>query len=92
MITHYMGNAAVLRKAATDAGLNVWGGVNAPYLWVRTPGGATSWEMFDRMLTEANVVITPGSGFGSAGEGYLRISAFNSRAAVEEVAVRLARL
>ena len=92
LITHYMGNAAVLRKAATDAGLNVWGGVNAPYLWVRTPGGATSWEMFDRMLTEANVVITPGSGFGSAGEGYFRISAFNSRAAVEEVAVRLARL
>ena len=92
LITHYMGNAAVLRKAATDAGLSVWGGVNAPYLWVRTPGGATSWEMFDRMLTEANVVITPGSGFGSAGEGYFRISAFNSRAAVEEVAVRLARL
>jgi LL-diaminopimelate aminotransferase len=92
LISHYMGNAAVLRKAATAAGLGVWGGVNAPYLWVRTPNGITSWEMFDKMLSEANVVITPGSGFGSAGEGYFRISAFNSRANVEEVAARLGRL
>lgn len=91
LISHYMGNAAVLRKAATAAGLAVWGGVNAPYLWVRTPKGISSWQMFDRMLSEANVVITPGSGFGSAGEGYFRISAFNSRAAVEEVAARLAK-
>lgn len=91
LISHYMGNAAVLRKAAIDAGLAVWGGVNAPYLWVRTPKGITSWQMFDRMLSEANVVITPGSGFGSAGEGYFRISAFNSRTAVEEVAARLAK-
>jgi LL-diaminopimelate aminotransferase len=91
LVSHYMGNAAVLRKAATGAGLAVWGGVNAPYLWVRTPGGLSSWQMFDRMLTEANVVITPGSGFGSAGEGYFRISAFNSRSAVEEVAQRLTK-
>jgi LL-diaminopimelate aminotransferase len=84
-----MGNAEILRRAAKDAGLAVWGGVNAPYLWVRTPAGTTSWQMFDRMLSEANVVITPGSGFGSAGEGYFRISAFNSRANVEEVARRM---
>ena len=89
LITHYMGNAAVLRQGILDAGLKVWGGVNAPYLWVRTPVGTSSWEMFDRMLQEANVVITPGSGFGSAGEGYFRISAFNSRANVEEVARRM---
>jgi LL-diaminopimelate aminotransferase len=92
LISHYMGNAKVLREAALSAGLSVWGGVNAPYLWVRTPSGATSWEMFDRMLNEANVVITPGSGFGSAGEGYFRISAFNSRANVEEVARRIIAL
>jgi LL-diaminopimelate aminotransferase len=89
LIRHYMGNAEILRRAAKDAGLAVWGGVNAPYLWVRTPAGTTSWQMFDRMLSEANVVITPGSGFGSAGEGYFRISAFNSRANVEEVARRM---
>ncbi|MEI6871021.1 MAG: LL-diaminopimelate aminotransferase [Verrucomicrobiota bacterium] len=89
LIGHYMGNAAVLRQAALDAGLSVWGGVNAPYLWVKTPEGTSSWQIFDRFLHEANVVITPGSGFGSAGEGYFRVSAFNSRKAVEEVAVRL---
>jgi LL-diaminopimelate aminotransferase len=89
LIRHYMGNAQILRQAAKDAGLAVWGGVNAPYLWVRTPSGTTSWQMFDRMLADANVVITPGSGFGSAGEGYFRISAFNSRANVEEVARRM---
>jgi LL-diaminopimelate aminotransferase len=92
LITHYMGNAKVLRQAALDVGLSVWGGVNAPYLWVRTPSGTSSWEMFDRVLNEANVVITPGSGFGSAGEGYFRISAFNSRQAVEEVAARLRKM
>jgi LL-diaminopimelate aminotransferase len=92
LITHYMGNAKVLRQAVLDVGLSVWGGVNAPYLWVRTPSGTSSWEMFDRVLNEANVVITPGSGFGSAGEGYFRISAFNSRQAVEEVAARLRKM
>jgi LL-diaminopimelate aminotransferase len=89
LIEHYMGNAKILREAVAAAGLQVWGGVNAPYIWVRTPGQMTSWEMFDRMLGEANVVITPGSGFGSAGEGYFRISAFNSRGNAEEVARRI---
>jgi LL-diaminopimelate aminotransferase len=92
LIKHYLGNAAILREAASAAGLKVFGGVNAPYIWVKTPGGVTSWEMFDRMLRELNVVITPGSGFGAQGEGYIRISAFNSRANAEEVAVRLERL
>jgi LL-diaminopimelate aminotransferase len=92
LIEHYMGNARVLREAVTKAGLGVWGGENAPYIWVRAPEGQTSWEVFDRMLNEANVVITPGSGFGSAGEGYFRISAFNSRENVEEVARRFAAM
>lgn len=92
LIKHYLGNAAILRNAATDAGLQVFGGVNAPYIWVKTRDGVTSWEMFDRMLRELNVVITPGSGFGAQGEGYVRISAFNSRSNAEEVATRLERL
>jgi LL-diaminopimelate aminotransferase len=89
LLDHYMGNARILREAVAKIGLGVWGGENAPYIWVKTPHGMSSWEMFDRMLNEANVVITPGSGFGSAGEGYFRISAFNSRANVEEVAKRI---
>ncbi len=89
LIAHYMGNAALLRDAAREAGLPVFGGVNAPYIWVGTPQGTSSWEMFDRMLQEANVVITPGSGFGSHGEGYFRISAFNSRENAQEVARRI---
>jgi LL-diaminopimelate aminotransferase len=89
LIQHYMGNAQVLRKGAKAAGLNVHGGVNAPYIWVQTPAGISSWEAFDHILNEANVVITPGSGFGRNGEGFFRISAFNSRANAEEVARRL---
>jgi len=89
LIEHYMANAAILRDAAASVGMRVYGGVNAPYIWCSTPAGLTSWQMFDRMLDEANVVITPGSGFGSAGEGYFRISAFNSRANAEEVARRI---
>jgi len=92
LIEHYMGNAAVLRAGAKKAGLKVFGGVNAPYIWVRTPKGVTSWQAFDKILGEANVVMTPGSGFGSKGEGYFRISAFNSRANAEEVARRLQAL
>jgi LL-diaminopimelate aminotransferase len=92
LIEHYMGNARILRDAAMRAGLQVFGGANAPYIWVKTPDGLTSWQMFDRMLQDLNVVITPGSGFGSEGEGYARISAFNSRANAEEVARRLQTL
>jgi LL-diaminopimelate aminotransferase len=92
LIAHYMGNAALLVKACQKAGLNVFGGVNAPYVWVACPKGMTSWQMFDLMLNQANVVITPGSGFGSAGEGFFRISAFNSRKNVEEVCSRIQSL
>ncbi len=90
LIEHYMGNARILRAAASAAGMRVYGGENAPYIWVGTPAGLTSWQMFDRMLERLNVVVTPGSGFGAEGEGYFRISAFNSRANAEEVARRLA--
>jgi len=92
LIDHYMGNARILREAAGRAGLQVYGGVNAPYIWVRTFPGLTSWQMFDRMLQELNVVITPGSGFGSCGEGFVRISAFNSRENANEAARRLQTL
>ncbi|MCB1230871.1 MAG: LL-diaminopimelate aminotransferase [Verrucomicrobiae bacterium] len=90
LVEHYMGNAKLLRETCEKIGLAVYGGVNAPYVWVACPEGVTSWGMFDKMLEQANVVITPGAGFGAAGEGYFRISAFNSRANVEEVCRRIA--
>src|SRR5216110_3339477 len=89
LIDHYMGNARILSDAARAAGFAVHGGTNAPYIWVETRPGQTSWQTFDWMLRELNVVITPGSGFGSRGEGFFRVSAFNSRANAEEVARRL---
>ena len=92
LIEHYLGNARILREAASQAGLKVFGGTNAPYLWVETPPGLTSWQLFDRMLQELYVVVTPGSGFGSCGEGYFRLSAINSRENAEEVGRRLQSL
>jgi LL-diaminopimelate aminotransferase len=92
LIEHYMGNAKILRDACAKIDMKAFGGINAPYIWVKTPAGLTSWQMFDRMLRELNVVITPGSGFGAQGEGYFRISAFNSRENAEEVAHRLQSL
>ncbi len=92
LIKHYLGNAALLRESCKKVGLKVWGGENAPYVWVECPEGLGSWEMFDKMLQEALVVITPGAGFGSHGEGFFRISAFNSRENVIEVCARLEQL
>jgi LL-diaminopimelate aminotransferase len=92
LIEHYMGNARILRNAARDAGFTVHGGTHAPYIWVETREGKSSWETFDWMLHEINVVITPGSGFGSKGERFFRISAFNSRENAEEVGRRLRSL
>lgn len=89
LVKHYMTNAKLLREACQTLGLKVWGGENAPYVWVGCPEGVGSWGMFDKMLEEAQVVITPGAGFGAAGEGFFRISAFNSRENVEEVCRRL---
>jgi len=92
LVKHYMGNAKILREAACNSGLEVFGGINAPYIWIKTPNGTPSWDIFDKFLKEASVVITPGAGFGAAGEGYFRISAFNSRSNAEEVAMRIGKL
>lgn len=92
LVDFYMANARILREAISAAGLRVHGGVDAPYIWVRGPEGVSSWAMFDFLLKEANIVSTPGSGFGAAGEGYFRISAFNSRERAQEAATRLAAL
>jgi LL-diaminopimelate aminotransferase len=90
-IAFYMENARILREGLGAAGFTVFGGVHAPYLWLRTPEGATSWQFFDRLLAEAQVVGTPGAGFGPGGEGYFRLSAFNSRANIEEANGRIRR-
>ncbi len=84
LIAYYMENARLIREALISLGLTVYGGVNAPYLWLKVPGGLTSWEFFDKLLNEAHVVGTPGSGFGPAGEGYFRLSAFGHREEIEE--------
>ncbi|MFM5896309.1 MAG: LL-diaminopimelate aminotransferase [Dolichospermum sp.] len=89
LVNFYLDNAKIIRQELTNAGLNVYGGVNAPYVWVKTPHGLSSWEFFDKLLETVNVVGTPGSGFGAAGEGYFRISAFNSRENVEEAMKRI---
>jgi LL-diaminopimelate aminotransferase len=81
-----------MRQQLGACGYTVYGGVNAPYLWLRTPEGQGSWEFFDTLLHQAHVVGTPGAGFGSAGEGYLRLSAFNHREAIEEAMARIAQL
>lgn len=78
-ISWYMGNAGIISEGLRSAGYEVSGGVNAPYIWLKTPGGMTSWEFFDYLLEEANVVGTPGSGFGPGGEGYFRLTAFGNR-------------
>lgn len=89
LVNFYMENAKIIREQLTAAGLLVYGGENAPYVWVKTPNGLSSWDFFDKLLNTTNVVGTPGSGFGAAGEGYFRISAFNSRENVEEAMKRI---
>ncbi len=89
LVNFYLENAQIIREQLTSAGLAVYGGINAPYVWVKTPQGLSSWQFFDQLLETVNVVGTPGSGFGAAGEGYFRISAFNSRANVEEAMQRI---
>lgn len=77
-VAYYMKNAATIKTGLQEAGYEVYGGVNAPYIWLKTPGQMTSWEFFDYLLEKANVVGTPGSGFGPSGEGYFRLTAFGS--------------
>ncbi|MFO0975291.1 MAG: LL-diaminopimelate aminotransferase [Planctomycetaceae bacterium] len=92
LIDFYMTNARLLREGLSRVGIRVFGGVNAPYVWIKTPNNLGSWEFFDLLLSKANVVGTPGSGFGAAGEGYFRLSAFNSRANVEEALERIQKV
>jgi len=91
-IAFYLENARLLREGLGAAGFTIFGGVHAPYLWLRTPDRASSWQLFDRLLGEAQVVGTPGAGFGPAGEGYFRLSAFNSRDNIEEAIGRIRRV
>ena len=91
-IAFYLENAAIMRQKLEAIGITVYGGVNAPYLWLRTPEGQDSWSFFDTLLEKAHVVGTPGAGFGAAGEGYFRLSAFNHREAIEEAMERIAGL
>ena len=78
-VAFYMENARIIRESLKKTGFTVYGGVNAPYIWMKTPDGLSSWEFFDRLLEDANVIGTPGSGFGPSGEGYFRLTAFGSR-------------
>ena len=93
LIGYYMNNARVIRAGLTDAGLEVYGGTDSPYIWFKAPEGLGSWEFFDRLLNEANVVTTPGAGFGPSGEGFIRLTAFgdadNTREAVERIKAML---
>jgi LL-diaminopimelate aminotransferase len=91
-VSYYMDNAHCIRDGLRAAGFSVFGGEHAPYIWMRTPGGLSSWDFFDRLLARAHVVGTPGSGFGPSGEGYFRISAFNSRENVQEALSRIERV
>jgi LL-diaminopimelate aminotransferase len=92
LVDHYLENARLLRAGCEALGLSVFGGENAPYIWVACPDSVSSWEMFDRLLDETAIVVTPGVGFGRCGEGYFRISAFNTRENVERVVERLGAL
>ncbi|SDF67689.1 LL-diaminopimelate aminotransferase [Sporolituus thermophilus] len=93
IIQYYMTNAKIIREGLESVGLQVFGGVNAPYIWLKTPHNLDSWAFFDKLLTEAHIVGTPGSGFGPSGEGYFRLTAFGSREnterAIERIKTRL---
>jgi LL-diaminopimelate aminotransferase len=89
LIDFYMENARIIREGLSTAGLTVHGGRNAPYLWVQTPPPLESWDFFDKLLREAHVVGTPGSGFGPSGEGYFRLTAFGRRDQTEEAVARI---
>jgi len=92
MIGYYMGNAAIITKALSKAGITFYGGVNAPYIWLKCPSGLSSWQFFDKLLNEVNVVGTPGAGFGKNGEGYFRLTAFASRENTVEACDRISGL
>jgi len=90
-IAYYLNNANTIREGLSDAGFQVWGGVNSPYVWFAAKGGMGSWELFDLLLNEAQVVGTPGSGFGPAGEGYFRLTGFGTAERTIEAVERIRR-
>ena len=90
-IAYYMENARIIRESLARMGLTYYGGINAPYIWVKTPNGLSSWKCFEKMLYEANVVVTPGIGFGPSGEGFIRLAAFAKRDECEEAMERIRR-
>ncbi|MDF2570996.1 MAG: dapL 4, partial [Sporomusa sp.] len=89
LINYYMANAKTIREGLKSIGLDVFGGVNAPYIWLKTPQGYDSWSFFDKLLTDAHIVGTPGAGFGPAGEGYFRLTAFGSQESTKEAIERI---
>ena len=89
IIDYYMENARIIREGLLEAGFKVFGGVNAPYIWLKTPDNMGSWEFFDKLMQEAHVVGTPGAGFGANGEGYFRLTAFGSRENTEKAIQRI---
>ena len=91
LVNFYLENARLLCDGLRKLGMTVYGGENAPYVWLKTPDGLNSWEFFDLLLSRGHLVGTPGSGFGASGEGYFRLSAFNSRDNVEAAIDRFAR-
>ena len=91
-LAYYRENARVIKEGLEAVGLTVYGAVNSPYVWCKTPDGAGSWEFFDTLLTRASVITTPGAGFGPSGEGYVRLSAFGELAATEEGMERIRKL
>ena len=91
-IDYYMQNAEIIRESLTNIGLKIYGGVNSPYIWVKTPNGMDSWEFFDILLDKAHVVGTPGVGFGPSGEGYFRLTAFNTLENTKEAMSRISGL
>lgn len=91
-IEYYLENAKIIREGLKEAGLTVYGGVNAPYIWAKTPNGVKSWDFFDTLLEKAEVVTTPGEGFGPSGEGYIRLTAFGDREKTIEAIERIKKL
>ena len=92
LISYYMENARIIREGLKAVGIKAYGGVNAPYIWLKTPDNMSSWDFFDKLLHEVNIVGTPGAGFGPCGEGYFRLTAFGSRENTERAVARFAKL
>lgn len=92
LVSYYMENARIIREGLKSVGIKAYGGVNAPYIWLKTPDNMSSWDFFDKLLHEVNIVGTPGAGFGPCGEGYFRLTAFGSRENTERAVARFTKL